>query len=137
MPMIWIILGVLYILIPYDLLPDFLPGPGWLDDILVALLLWRFVFKPLAEKRARDRTGYPPHPPPHDDIPADPRTVLGVSPEAGPEEIKSAYRRLAAQYHPDKVAHLGEDLKALADKKFKAIQHAYDQLKADASDKPT
>lgn len=30
-----------------------------------------------------------------------PYQVLGVSPLAGPEEIKSAYRRLAKTYHPD------------------------------------
>ena len=31
----------------------------------------------------------------------DPYTELGISPDASPEEIKSAYRRLAKQYHPD------------------------------------
>ncbi|MCE8000793.1 MAG: J domain-containing protein [Rhodobiaceae bacterium] len=30
-----------------------------------------------------------------------PYHVLGVSPQAGPDEIKSAYRRLAKTYHPD------------------------------------
>jgi DnaJ-class molecular chaperone len=32
---------------------------------------------------------------------ANPYQVLGVSPLAGPEEIKSAFRRLAKKYHPD------------------------------------
>ena len=31
----------------------------------------------------------------------DPYTELGISPDASSEEIKSAYRRLAKQYHPD------------------------------------
>ncbi len=30
-----------------------------------------------------------------------PYHVLGISPQAGPDEIKSAYRRLAKTYHPD------------------------------------
>jgi len=31
-----IILAVLYILSPYDLLPDFMIGWGWIDDIVIA-----------------------------------------------------------------------------------------------------
>jgi len=44
------------------------------------------------------------------------------------DEIKSAYRKLAAQYHPDKVNHLGDEFKTLAEKKFKEIQEAYEEL---------
>lgn len=50
--------------------------------------------------------------------------VLGVSKAASPEEVKSAYRRLARQYHPD-VAK--EDPKA-AEAKFKEISEAYEVL---------
>jgi len=45
-------------------------------------------------------------------------------------EIKSAYRKLANKYHPDKVDHLGEEFKELAEKKFKDIQEAYQKLTA-------
>jgi len=34
--------------------------------------------------------------------------------EGGRDEIKSAYKKLAARYHPDKVNHLGDELKTLA-----------------------
>jgi molecular chaperone DnaJ len=50
--------------------------------------------------------------------------VLGVPKTAAPEEIKSAYRRLARQYHPD-VAK--EDPKA-AEVKFKELSEAYEVL---------
>ncbi|MFQ6616970.1 MAG: TerB family tellurite resistance protein, partial [Fidelibacterota bacterium] len=51
--------------------------------------------------------------------------VLGVDPDASPDEIKRAYRRMASKYHPDKVQHLGEDIQKLAEEKFKAINDAY------------
>lgn len=54
--------------------------------------------------------------------------VLGVSPTADVQEVKSAYRKLAMKYHPDKVAHLGEEFKELAHKKFLEIQKAYDNI---------
>ncbi|RXK86194.1 J domain-containing protein [Filimonas effusa] len=34
-----------------------------------------------------------------------PYEVLGISPEATPQEIKKAFRRLIAQWHPDKNPH--------------------------------
>lgn len=61
----------------------------------------------------------------------DPYQVLQISRDATPEEIHKAWVSLAAQYHPDKAAHLGEDLRKLAEKRFKEIQRAYDILKKD------
>ena len=56
----------------------------------------------------------------------DPFKVLGVSPNASDEEIKSAYRELAKKYHPDKYA--GSDLADLAEEKMKEVNEAYDQI---------
>jgi|AGTN01.1.fsa_nt_gi DnaJ-class molecular chaperone with C-terminal Zn finger domain len=54
----------------------------------------------------------------------DPYKILGVSPSATDEEIKSAYRQLAKKYHPDR--YRGHDLQDLAGEKLKQINEAYD-----------
>jgi molecular chaperone DnaJ len=50
---------------------------------------------------------------------ADLYDVLGVAPDAPPEDLKRAYRRLAREHHPD----AGGD-----EARFKEIAHAYDVL---------
>ena len=59
----------------------------------------------------------------------DPYQILEVSKNASPEEIKKAYKNALAQYHPDKVNHLGEDIKRVAQQKTQDIQWAYDRLR--------
>ena len=56
-------------------------------------------------------------------------TTLGLAKGAGMEEIKKAYRKLSMQYHPDKVAHLGDEFRAIAEEKMKEINSAYDYFK--------
>lgn len=55
--------------------------------------------------------------------------ILGLEPEASIDEIKKAYRKLAVEYHPDKVSYLGEDIKKSAEEKFKKINQAYEEIK--------
>ena len=56
----------------------------------------------------------------------DPYKVLGVSPNATDDEIKTAYRNLAKKYHPDNYAD--SPLSSLASEKMKEINEAYDEI---------
>lgn len=55
--------------------------------------------------------------------------ILGLAPGAGFSEVRAAYRKLSMQYHPDKVGHLGEEFKKVAEEKMKEINSAYEFLK--------
>ena len=59
----------------------------------------------------------------------DPYAALGVPRSASQEAIQTAYRARMNEYHPDKVAHLGEELQQLAHRKALEIQRAYEQLR--------
>jgi hypothetical protein len=136
-----ILAALLYVVSPWDALPDFLPGLGWVDDILVVIgLLWYLnnqQGRPFPWDVFRGRVGGRRGPqsdgPRPEDLRADfdrmdPYALLEVSPHASPEEIKIAYKRAVTRYHPDKVAHLGKEFQELAHKKLLAIQKAYDLL---------
>lgn len=55
--------------------------------------------------------------------------ILEVEPGATDEEVKKAYRKMANKYHPDKVAHLGEEFRSAATEKFQKVQDAYERIK--------
>ncbi len=128
------ILGICYALSPYDLIPDFFVGLGWLDDVVVLGLLWKFLYqKQFFQGNARKRfSGNTAHGfgsrPVNNGKTKDPWTQLGIKRGSNAEEIKKAYRRLAFKYHPDRVFHLGDEFKVLAENRFKDIQEAYREL---------
>lgn len=146
-----IILAVLYILSPYDILPDLMIGWGWLDDIVILGFLLRYFYKrkkkreafqkyyhnskkadaagnrTSANNQSRKHTSDGYSSPSH----WDPYQILEIERGASQETIKRAFRQLAGKYHPDKVEYLGDEFKALAEKRFKEIQRAYEELRRD------
>ncbi len=52
--------------------------------------------------------------------------VLSITKNATDGEVKKAYRKLAVEYHPDKVSNLGEEYQKAAKEKFQKVQEAYD-----------
>ena len=58
--------------------------------------------------------------------------ILCCSPDASDEEVKSMYRKLAKEYHPDRVSAtgLGEHITRDAEEKLKLINEAYHKIMA-------
>lgn len=56
-------------------------------------------------------------------------TILEISPDATDEEVKKAYRAAAKKHHPDKVSHLGEEVRKTAEDKFAKVNEAYERIK--------
>ena len=143
---VFLILAALYTLNPYDLLPDLMIGWGWLDDLIIWGFLWRYLAsqkkkytnfyqqtnRNFKSKHRRNDSRQQEWHSDEADINAedalDPYQILGIDRRATAAEIKQSYRKLAGKYHPDKLEHLGEEFKELAEKRFKEIQKAYQEL---------
>ena len=130
------LLGLLYVISPIDIIPDFIPGRGWIDDIgIIGLVIWWFLKNKNAKKSTYEQTknyrgqNHNTYSEKTEYEETDPYIILGVKRGATKEEIKSAYKKLASEYHPDKVQHLGREFRDLAQKKFVSIQNAYDMVK--------
>ena len=94
-----------------------LAGGYW----LVSMFLDRGAVRP-AQPQARETPR-----PPESEADAPWWDVLQVPATATMDEIQRAYRQRMSEYHPDKVATLGAELRDLAARKAKAINVAYDQ----------
>jgi DnaJ like chaperone protein len=55
--------------------------------------------------------------------------ILEIEQSVSDEEVKKAYRAMAKKYHPDKVSHLGPEVKKQAEGKFRMVQEAYENIK--------
>ena len=136
----WLILiAVLYLVFPRDLIPDFLGrGLGFLDDVSLMALLYYFYRKHLRDYACRASADSQQRGQRERSSRAqamasesffDPHEILGITPSASEQEIQAAYKARMNEYHPDKVAHLGEELQKLAHRKALEIQLAYQQLR--------
>jgi DnaJ like chaperone protein len=146
-----LVLALLYVLSPYDLFPDMVIGWGWIDDVVILGFLWRYFYL-MKKKRERVQKYYQSgqnnthgdnnynnagsENNTHSNAQArnssvlwDPYKILEIDRGASQDDIKRAYRQLAGKYHPDKVEHLGDEFKVLAEKRFKEVQQAYQELK--------
>ena len=132
-----IIVALLYLLFPRDLIPDFFGrGLGLIDDLSLMAALTYFYRRHLRDFTARtagesDQASGETHrkKAKQSDRAFDPYQILSIPTSSSQETIRSAYRSRMTEYHPDKVAHLGEELQELAHRKVLEIQKAYQQLK--------
>jgi uncharacterized membrane protein YkvA (DUF1232 family) len=108
---------LVYLRSPIDLLPDRLGAIGLLDDLVLLGAAFWWLWRRRARPAARPQ-----------DAPWDPYAVLGVGRDASREDITRAYRDQMQRYHPDRVAHLGQELQDLAHRKTVEIQRAYEEL---------
>ncbi len=76
---------------------------------------------PRAEKTFED-TGEPAA------IQSDAFMLLGIGPDATLAEAKRAWRALIVLYHPDKVAHLAPEFRALAEEKTRVLMDAWNEV---------
>lgn len=128
-----LLLGLLYLASPIDAIPDSFVGLGWVDDIVFLLLAYWFIKRVstggYGQNRSRTYGGsQQERPTSAQEAGKDPYEILGVPRNASQQEIKSAFRKQAQRYHPDRVSHLGEEFQQLAKEKFQAIQEAYEML---------
>ena len=125
MPHGWIALALVYLVFPFDLIPDLFGPVGRVDDLLIFVFaLWRLL-KASPSKTTLNASARPASQAPKQ---LDPYELFQVPREATKGEIESRYRELVKQYHPDRVAHLGPDLRKLAHEKMLEIQQAYSVL---------
>lgn len=52
--------------------------------------------------------------------------ILGVREDAKKDEIVAAWKRRISEYHPDKVARMGEEIREVAARKSQQINAAYE-----------
>ncbi|MHC4269559.1 MAG: J domain-containing protein [Planctomycetota bacterium] len=126
-----IIILIIYIISPFDL------HPFVFDDIIASGFLYYFWQKFRGQRRQKNYYNY---------TKGEPRTntkmgfdgqmgldeayrLLHVSPDASWSEVQKAYKERMAKTHPDKVAHLSEELQEKSKELSVEINKAYNLIK--------
>ncbi|NOG85306.1 MAG: DnaJ domain-containing protein [Planctomycetes bacterium] len=109
-----VIFLIIYILSPFDFFP------GFIDDIIAFCALWYQWRKRNIQK---NQAGFSSHGPTEERKRSTPGVrsqveeayrLLDISPGASWEEVHKVYKEKVMKSHPDKVAHLGEELQEKA-----------------------
>jgi hypothetical protein len=111
----WITLLIIYIISPLDAVPHFL------DDLIASLVLFYLLYRNAGMKKRENYSQNHDHEQSKDaKSPTDSLTLedayrfIGVSPDTPWDEVKKAYKEKISGSHPDKVSHLGEELREKA-----------------------
>ncbi|MDR4499134.1 MAG: DnaJ domain-containing protein [Candidatus Scalindua sp.] len=121
---------IVYIISPFDFVP------GFIDDLIASGTLWYYWRKWNTQKRGKSKRYA------GDQFREQQKRqytessqleeayrVLGVSPDASWKDVRKAYKEKIAKSHPDKVAHLGEELQDKAKEITLQLNKAVDVIR--------
>jgi len=102
----------------------------WVLVAAAAYFLFPWVQRTIARGKGRSvgRPARAATPKPATQNARSPRDILGVSANASDEEIRRAFRKLAREVHPDAVATSSPEKRAVAERRFREINDAFNTL---------
>ena len=101
-------------------------GSRYLVPVLLIWFIWRALQRNILHNRARAGVASSGEPSRRLQTPYE---ILEVPSGSDFDAIKAAYQNKIRQYHPDKVADMGPEVRAVAEKHAQEINEAYDILK--------
>ena len=123
----WLIVLIVYILSPLDLHPLFL------DDLIASGVLFYLLYRNVKQKKQRIysySSGQSQENRAHEHFGLQEAfRLLDVKPDTPWQEIKKAYKEKITRSHPDKVAHMSEELQEKAKELTLMLNKALDIIK--------
>jgi hypothetical protein len=125
-----LIILIIYIISPWDLHPHFFDDLGAFG---ILYFLWRNYKKykrPISYYYSKSRSQGSKKKESNADLDLeDAYSLLGLNPDASWEEVQKAYKEKIAKSHPDKVAHLSEELQKKAKELTLKLNNAIDIIR--------